>query len=97
MTWAGYVGTTGLTAIDYILADRFEIPLGAEVHYSERVLRMPDGYVCYDPPHVAPPVSTLPALGTGYVTFGSFNNPKKLGPGVVDLWAKILAQVPSGA
>ena len=36
--------------MDYILADRHEIPPGAEGHYCEKVLRMPDGYVCYDPP-----------------------------------------------
>src|SRR5205814_8601289 len=50
ITWAGYVGTTGLQAMDYLLADRYEIPPEAEGYYRERVLRMPDGYVCYDPP-----------------------------------------------
>src|SRR5439155_17476584 len=56
VTWAGYVGTTGLAAIDYLLADRYEVLPGAEAHYAERVLRMPDGYVSYDPPEYAPPV-----------------------------------------
>ena len=57
VTWAGYVGTTGLKAMDYILADRHEIPQAAEAHYCEKVLRMPDGYVTYDPPVYAPPVA----------------------------------------
>ena len=65
VTWAGYVGTTGLKAMDYLLADRYEVPPGAERHYQERVLRMPDGYVCYDPPAYAPPVTPLPALDRG--------------------------------
>jgi protein O-GlcNAc transferase len=30
VTWAGYVGTTGLKAMDYLLADRYEVPPGAE-------------------------------------------------------------------
>lgn len=93
ITWAGYVGTTGLTAIDCLLADRHEIPPGAERHYRERVLRMPDAYVCYEPP-AAPPIPPLPALARGHVTFGSFSNPGKLGPQVAAPWARILESVP---
>jgi predicted O-linked N-acetylglucosamine transferase (SPINDLY family) len=94
VTWAGYVGTTGLKAMDYILADRYQIPPDAEVHYAERVLRMPNGYVCYDPPRYAPEVSALPALQRGHVTFGSFNNPAKINRQVVALWARILQRLP---
>jgi protein O-GlcNAc transferase len=94
ISWAGYPGTTGLEAIDYILADRHEIPPAAETHYRERVLRMPDAYVCYEPPAYAPAVSPLPALTRGHVTFGSFSNPVKLNTEVVAVWARILAQVP---
>jgi predicted O-linked N-acetylglucosamine transferase (SPINDLY family) len=93
ITWAGYVGTTGLNAMDYILADRYEIPPEAERHYQERVLRMPDGYVCYDPPAYAPPVAPLPALQRGQVTFGCFNNPAKITPQVVEVWARILQRL----
>ena len=33
ITWLGYVGTTGLEAMDYILADAREIPPEAEPYY----------------------------------------------------------------
>jgi protein O-GlcNAc transferase len=88
------VGTTGLRAMDFILADPSEIPPEAEAHYCERVLRLPHGYVCYDPPDYAPHVSALPALENQYVTFGSFNNPAKIGPQVVEVWARILRRSP---
>jgi predicted O-linked N-acetylglucosamine transferase (SPINDLY family) len=94
MTWAGYVGTTGLSAIDYLIADRFHVPLGAEEFYREKVLRLPDGYVCYEPPRYAPPVGPLPARASGRVTFGCFNNTAKITPPVVALWAAILHRLP---
>lgn len=94
ITWIGYEGSTGLSAIDYLLADRHLVPPDAERYYSERVLRLPDSYVCYEPPAEAPPVSPLPALGSGRVTFGSFNNPAKITAAVVAAWAEILQRVP---
>jgi predicted O-linked N-acetylglucosamine transferase (SPINDLY family) len=94
MTWAGYVGTTGLKAMDYLLADHYEIPPGTEHCYQEQVLRMPDGYVCYDPPDDAPPVTPLPALQRGAVTFCCFNNPAKITPQTIEVWAQILRRLP---
>jgi predicted O-linked N-acetylglucosamine transferase (SPINDLY family) len=94
ITWIGYVGTTGLKAIDCLIADRHHVPPGAEVHYVERVLRMPDGYVCYAAPHEAAPVGPLPALAQGRVTFGSFNNLAKISPAVLAVWARIVQRVP---
>ena len=94
ITWIGYEGTTGLEAIDYILADGSTIPYGQEVWYREQVLRMPVGYVCYDPPRTAPEVGPLPAAKNGYIRFGSFNSLAKITPHVIEVWAKVLDRVP---
>lgn len=95
LTWMGYVGTTGPRAIDYLIADRYHIPEGDEIHYREQVLRLPDGYVCYTPPDYAPAVNPLPAHERGHVTFGSFGNPLKINPGVIAVWAEVLGRLPS--
>lgn len=95
VTWIGYVGTTGLSAMDYVVADRWEVPQGAERYYCEKVLRLPDGYVCYEPPPYAPAVAPLPAQTQGHVTFGSFNNPVKITSAVIAVWAKILRRMPA--
>jgi len=94
VTWAGYVGTTGVGAIDYILADRYHIPESDERFFSERVLRMPNDYICYEPPPYSPVVGPLPAERNGYVTFGGFHNVGKAGALSVATWARVLHAVP---
>ncbi len=92
VAWAGYVGTTGLSAMDYLISDRFSTHVDEEPFYSEKVLRMPDQWLCYEPPDYAPDVTPLPARQNGFVTFASFSNPGKLNAGVISVWARILQQ-----
>ena len=94
ISWAGYVGTTGLKSMDYILADAYQVPADAEHAYSERILRMPAGYICYEPPGYAPEPVSPPILTRGTATFGSYNNPTKFTPKVVACWSEILRRVP---
>ncbi len=94
IAWIGYAGTTGMRAMDFLLADPFHVRPGEERFYSEAILRMPNDYACYTPPEDAPDVSPPPALSTGQITFGSFNNPAKYSPPTIDAWAEILKQVP---
>jgi predicted O-linked N-acetylglucosamine transferase (SPINDLY family) len=94
ITWAGYVGTTGLRAMDYLVADPQEAPRGDDAYYRERILRLPSCYAGYDPPAGCPDVGPPPAARTGAVTFGGAHNPSKLNPAVVGAWAEILRRVP---
>ncbi|MCW9040229.1 MAG: tetratricopeptide repeat protein, partial [Rhodospirillales bacterium] len=91
-TWAGYVGTTGLSQMDWLIADRFHVPEGEEDCYTEQVYRLPDGYVCYAPPDTTPEIGPLPSESNGYVTFGCFNELTKVNDHVIALWARILDQ-----
>ncbi len=92
--WVGaQAASTGLPEMDWFLADRWSAPAGCEPLYSEHLLRVTDGYVCYSPPTYAPAVTTLPALQTGRITFGCFNNLTKITPSVLETWAAILGQV----
>jgi protein O-GlcNAc transferase len=94
VTWLGYVGTTGLAAMDFLLADRFHVRPGEEAFYSESILRMPHGYACYSPPPGCGDVSPLPAAESARVTFGCFNNPAKYNLRMLAAWAEILVRVP---
>ncbi|MCD8570241.1 MAG: tetratricopeptide repeat protein [Alphaproteobacteria bacterium] len=90
----GLFNTTGVPAIDWILGDKIEIPEGDEKWYTERVYRMPDDYIVYEPPKYVDEVSALPALKNGYVTFANTNNLTKTNSYTVELWSKILKAVP---
>lgn len=93
-SWVGYPSTTGAPAMDYILADRHQVPEGAEAFYSEKVIRLPDSYVCFEPPPDAPEPGDPPCLESGHVTFGSFNALKKINPRVIALWSRVMRLVP---
>lgn len=93
--WVGMQShSSGLAEMDWFITDRWETPAGFERFYSERLLRLPDGYVCYTPPPQAPDVAALPALCNGHVTFGCFNNLAKITPRVLETWASILRRIP---
>lgn len=94
ISWAGYVGSTGLDTMDWLLCDRFHVPEELESLHSEQPLRMPHGYVCYQPPEYAPDPGLPPSLEAGYVSFGCLNNPCKVNDETVRLFASVLQRVP---
>ena len=93
-TWLGYFATTGVPEIDFLLGDPYVTPVEEESHFTERIWRLPDAYMCFAPPRVELEVGALPALSVGSVTFGCFNNLAKMNDAVVALWARILQAVP---
>ncbi len=93
LSWLGYCGTTGVDEIDYILGDSYVTPPSEENHFSEKIKRLPENYICMTPPNVGVEVHTLSALKNGYITFGCFNNFSKVNESVIRLWARIMLQV----
>jgi predicted O-linked N-acetylglucosamine transferase (SPINDLY family) len=94
VTYIGYQNTTGMQAMDYRLTDGYADPAGqTDSLHTERLVRLPRSFFCYQPSPEAPPVEPLPALRGGYVTFGSFNNFQKIHSEVLEAWAGILRQV----
>lgn len=96
VSWLGYLGTTGLDTMDYILADAWALPAGEEEQFIETPWRLPETYICFSPPDLPVEVESLPVLDTGHITFGCFNNLNKINEQVVACWARVLQSVPNG-
>jgi protein O-GlcNAc transferase len=93
-SWLGYFATTGVAEMDYVLADPYVVPSGEEGQFTEAIWRLPESYFCFTPPKSDVDVLPLPALATGRITFGCFNNLAKMNDAVVALWARVLHAVP---
>ena len=94
MTWLGYPDTTGLATIDYRITDGIADPApGADARYTERLVRVPGLFLCYQPPQDAPAVSDR-AGDPGSVVFCSFNVLDKVNERLIGMWADILRAVP---
>jgi predicted O-linked N-acetylglucosamine transferase (SPINDLY family) len=93
-SWLGYFATTGVAAIDYLIADPWTIPEQEEIFFTEKIWRLPETRLCFTAPGDNVAVSPLPALTNGHVSFGCFNNLTKMNDAVVALWSRVLVSVP---
>jgi len=92
--YLGYPCSSGLAAMDYLIADPWVAPLGQEHLFTERVARLAHCFLCFRPQPGTPGVAAPPFTRNGYITFGAYNNLPKLSPTILDLWAQVLAAVP---
>jgi predicted O-linked N-acetylglucosamine transferase (SPINDLY family) len=96
VSYLAYPNTTALSTMDYRLTDAWADPPRTTEHlHTEQLIRLPHGFLCYQPPSNTPPVNDLPVLQKGYVTFGCFNNLAKVNPELVDYWCQILNTLPT--
>ena len=90
-TWIGYLGTTGMSRMDYRITDATADPPGlTERLHTETLARLPHSQWCYRP-------FTQKEVGGksgSSVTFGSFNQAFKLTSATRRLWAALLARMP---
>ncbi|MBN3811914.1 tetratricopeptide repeat protein [Paraburkholderia sp. Ac-20347] len=98
--WLAYPGTTGSPAMDWRFSDPWLDPRDQphiDAQYTERTLRLPDTFWCYDAQAPGIEVSALPALAasaalsTALITFGCLNNPCKLTDATFALWSGVFA------
>ena len=100
VSYLGFPGSTGADFIDYNIVDEILVQKGEEIHYSEKLIFMPE---CYQVNDSEQKISSknfkrsdfgLPAESDS-VVFASFNRVSKITPEMYKSWMKILAAVPN--
>lgn len=95
VSYLGYPATTGLPAMDSRLTDDIADPPGSDAFYTEKLIRLPGGFLCFRPPLPWDEVRDLPAGLDRPITFTSFNAVNKINANVLQLWARVLDAVPA--
>jgi predicted O-linked N-acetylglucosamine transferase (SPINDLY family) len=96
LCWLAYPGTTGLSAMDYRITDRFLDPPDQDgPPYAERSIRLADSFWCYAPLAGELEVGDLPADRASHITFGCLNDYVKINHDVITLWAQLLLRIPT--
>jgi len=94
ISYLGYLGTTGIEAIDYRISDARSDPPGAERWHSERLVWLPRTQWCFTPLATMPEPLPRDGDAAAPIVFGSFNRLAKVQPEMLKLWGRLLARVP---
>ena len=81
ISYLGFPGTSGGRFVDYIIADDYTLPAGAEKNYPEKIIRIPPTYQIND--YIArylPPMANRQSVGLPQdkLIIGMFNNVNKI-------------------
>ncbi|MBJ43084.1 MAG: hypothetical protein CMJ80_07355 [Planctomycetaceae bacterium] len=90
VTYLGYLTTTGIPQMDYRIIDHYATPDNC----TEELIELPDCYLCYQPLRSDISSSAHALSKNGYVTFGSFHRLPKIHSHLINIWSKILNEVP---
>ncbi|BCL60562.1 hypothetical protein DGMP_12550 [Desulfomarina profundi] len=91
--WLDFGYTTGLSAIDYYLADTIVVPEGCEHLFAETPWRLDRPSFSYRPSPGMGDVNDLPAKRNGYITFGCLSRAVRINYKTIRTWSEILRQV----
>ena len=95
LSWLGYTNTTGLKEMDYIIVDPYLVKKEEKSLYSEKFLFLPSIWNSHEKFDTKLKIAEPPLKKNNYLTFGSFNNFKKISPSVIKVWSKILEETTS--
>jgi len=96
VAWLGHPGTAAVPGVDYLLADRYLVPVDQQHLYAEQLLYLPGCYQVNDRqrPQGVPVTRAHYGLPDDVPVLCAFNNTNKFTPEVFGAWLRILRAVP---
>ena len=95
VSWLGFLASTGLAEMDYIIGDPYLTPSTDAEHFSEKIWQLPESYCCFYAPDSLLSVNPLPVLSSQILTFACFSPLEQINDTLISLWARILLAVPN--
>ena len=89
--WLGYVNTTGLNEMDYLITDPYLIRDNEHILYSEKIIPLPKIWNSHEKLDEKLEIK-IPCETNNFITFGSFNNFRKISSNVINVWSEILLE-----
>jgi predicted O-linked N-acetylglucosamine transferase (SPINDLY family) len=93
ISWAGYLSSTGIKEIEYIVADPYVVSNKFIDFFTEKPIILDNIWSvlsCFEDANVS---AQTPFYKNGFITFGSFNNLPKINKNIVKTWSEILKKV----
>lgn len=90
ISWAGWLATTKMKEIDYVIGDNYATPKKDEKNFTEKVYRMENIWCSYSRSLLENKRIKKKVIHSSEITFGCFQRPEKINKNVLRTWSKIL-------
>lgn len=93
VSYLGFPNTTGLSNIDCRISDHYADPIDSTQMFTEKIIRMPQCFLCFTIPKNLPEIELK--NNDDPIVFGVTNKSLKYNDLSLQLWEKILSNVPN--
>ena len=93
ISWAGWLASTHLNEIDYIVGDKFATPEKDDKNFSEKVYRIRDIWCTYSKSVLNELALKKSINNSDEVIYGCFQRPEKITVDALKVWIKILQKI----
>ena len=92
-SWAGWLASTGLKEIDFIIGDCFATPKKDSNNFIEKIYMLPNTWCAYSKSTIQQKLKKKNY--NDEIFFGCFQRPEKLNFNVLNAWREILKSIPN--